>query len=83
MHYRTGDTAYMLENNRNVRTVRIMKFDGNFYTVRFEREGGIRIRESRLYPTLAQARAKLPEKAEPQPRGFRPPMRWGLGTYRP
>ena len=49
--YKAGDIAFIVESNRFVREVEILRFDGGFYTVRFTdlENSGLRIRESRLF----------------------------------
>lgn len=47
-----SDRAYIVESNHYIREVEIIKVVGGFCTVRFtDRGGGIKVRESRLYPT--------------------------------
>lgn len=58
--YSPDDTAYLVESNRIIRKVKILKFSGGFYTARFvEGGGGIRVRESRLFATEEEAKASL------------------------
>lgn len=40
--FNPGDTAFLVESNRIIREVRILKFGGGFYTIRFaDSDGGI------------------------------------------
>jgi hypothetical protein len=62
--YNPGDTAYIVESNRIIREVKVLKVTGGFATLRFiDSDGGIKLRESRLFPTKEDAEASLPKKA--------------------
>ena len=62
--YNPGDTAYIVESNRFLREVKVLKVTGGFATLRFmDSVGGIKLRESRLFPTKEDAEASLPKKA--------------------
>lgn len=74
MVYEIGSKAFMIESNRIVREVTIVKRSGDFYIVRFGNSGGIQVRGSRLYATQEKAEAILPNKANVQKRtGYRSP----------
>ena len=61
--YRPGDFAYIVENNRRIREVEIIKISGGFATIRFVNvPGGINLRLNRLFSTKEEAEASLPEK---------------------
>ncbi len=65
--YNPGDMAYIVESNRIIRTVKVMKVTGGFATLRFmDSDGGIKLRESRLFPTKEGAEASLPKKTTPR-----------------
>lgn len=54
--FKAGDTVYLIEANRIVREVTIIKFAGGFYTIRFkDTGGGIKVRETRLYASQEEA----------------------------
>ena len=58
--YKPGDIAYIVESALVVREVLIHNISGSFYTLRFtDTNGGIRVRESRLFPTKEAAEATL------------------------
>ena len=62
--YNPGDTAFIVESSRFIREVRILKIAGGFATLRFaDSDGGIKLRESRLFPTKEAAESSLPKKA--------------------
>lgn len=48
MKFEIGSTAYIVERNRIVREVKIVKQNGNFYIVRFGTSGEIQVRSNRL-----------------------------------
>ena len=61
--YNPGNTAYIVESNRIIREVKVLKVAGGFATLRFmDSDGGIKLRESRLFPTKEDAEASLPKK---------------------
>ena len=66
--YNPGDTAYIIESGLFVREVEIVKAAGGFATLRFlDGEGGIRLRENRLYPTREDAEAYISKKSNTHP----------------
>ena len=72
MAYQEGDRAYIIENNLRVTPVSIAKKrGGDFYTVALSHEAWITLRESRLYRTEEEAKAKVgivvvPKREEPE-----------------
>ena len=61
--FNVDDEVYIIENNRNVRKVTIIKTIRDFFTVRFnDTAGAITLRVSRLYGTRNQAEQSLPNK---------------------
>ena len=58
--YKPDDTAYIIESNRIIRKVKILMFAGGLYTIQFtDTGGGMKIRESRLFPTEEAAKASI------------------------
>ena len=65
--YKSGGAAFIVESSRFIREVRILKIAGGFATLRFaDSDGGIKLRESRLFPTKEAAESSLPKKATPR-----------------
>ena len=61
--YNPGDIAFIVESSRFIREVKVLKAAGGFATLRFtDSDGGIKLRESRLFPTKEDAEASLPKK---------------------
>ena len=61
--FNPGDTAFLVESNRIIREVRILKFGGGFYTIRFaDSDGGIKVKEHRLFASKEEAEESLPRK---------------------
>lgn len=60
--FKAGDTAYIVANGMEVLEVKIVAISGGFYTTRLPSGGGIRLRESRLFPTKEAAEATTPKK---------------------
>jgi len=66
--FNPGDTAFLVESNRIVREVSVLKVSGGFYTIRFvDSRGGMRVRENRLFPTREEAEASMPPKESKRP----------------
>ena len=58
--YKPDDTAYIIESYRIIREVRILRIVGGFYTIQFtDTGGGMKLRESRLFPTEEAAKASI------------------------
>lgn len=72
MKFEIGSTAYIVESNRIVREVRIVKQNGNFYIVRFGTSGGIQVRGSRLFETAEAAESSIAKQRE-QKKGYNSP----------
>ena len=65
--YNPGDRAYIVESNHYIREVEVINVVGGFCTIRFtDHGGGIKVRESRLYPSREAAEASLPKKEMPK-----------------
>ena len=68
--FKAGDRAYIVENNRNIAEVVIVKVAAGFATVRFAKgAGGTRVRESRLFATQLEAEKSLPGCKHPKQSG--------------
>ena len=49
---KAGDTAYLVESNRFVREVEILRYNGELYVVRFkDTGGGLQVKAHRLFLT--------------------------------
>ena len=59
MAFLEGEQAYIIENNSRVTPVRIVRKDGDFYTIEFSDHGRINLRESRLFHTPEEAEEKV------------------------
>ena len=66
MSFNEGEKAYIVENNSHVTPVRIIRKDGEFYTIQFANFGRISLRGSRLslrgsrlYHTEEEAQKKI------------------------
>lgn len=76
--YKTNDTAYLIESNRIIRKVKIVKISGGLYTIKFGNGGGIKVRETRLFATADDAKAAIEAipKAKPKPLHYPSPWDW-------
>lgn len=70
-----GDKAFIIESNRIVREVIVLKRSRDFFTVRFvaNTSGGIQLRASRLFSSKEEAQSCLPKKQVQKRTGFRSP----------
>ena len=56
--FSVGEKVYFVESKWRIREVEILKCSGGFALIRFlDADGGIRLRESRLYKTKQEAEA--------------------------
>ena len=62
---KTGETVYMIESNRIIRQVKIIKLVGNFAIVKFNDGGGTQISMNRLYKTEEDAMKKISRHERP------------------
>ncbi len=54
--YQIHQIVYMIVSGKKIREMVVMKYADGFYVVRYrDAGGGLRVRESRLYPTKAEA----------------------------
>ena len=61
--FNPGDTAFLVESNRIIREVRILKFGGGFYTIRFaDSDGGIKVKEHLLFSTKEEEEKRVHRK---------------------
>lgn len=62
---RVGDTAYIVESNRIIREVKIIRCSGGIFLVKFpDTGGGIQVKRHRLFATREEAENSIvkPEK---------------------
>ena len=60
--YNVGDTVFIVESQRIIREVKIIKCGGGFYTMKFvDGTGGIRLRENRLFGSKEEAENSIPK----------------------
>lgn len=62
--FKAGDKAYIVESNRLVREVTIVRFLGGMYLIRFEGGGGIQVKEHRLFASKEAAQESIHPKAK-------------------
>ena len=63
--YKPGDLAYIVESNRYIREVQIRSASGGMYVIRFtDTGGGIKVKESRLFPSKADAEQRVQNNPE-------------------
>jgi len=60
--YTPGDTGFIVESGRIIREVTVMQVAGGFCVIKFkDNGGGMRVRDSRLFPSRKSAEATLPK----------------------
>lgn len=68
---KVGDMAYIIESNRIIREVKIIRCSGGIFLVKFlDTGGGIQVKRHRLFATSEEAEnsiAKPKEKKKPNP----------------
>jgi len=58
--YQPGQKVFLTGENKNlIKEATVMKYAGGFNTIRFENGGGIKVRESRIYPSREEAEAAI------------------------
>ena len=73
MVFKEGTTAFIVESNRIIREVIIVKRTGNLYIVRFaNNDGGIQVRGSRLFANREDAEKTVPYVREKEKRSISP-----------
>ena len=84
MIFDIGDTAYILEDLVNPRAVTVQERTGNMYTVKIENSDTIRVRQTRLFASLEEARRNSIRLERPlaQERADRLPLDFGLKIWR-
>lgn len=54
--YQPGQKVFLTGGNTHlIKEATVLKYTGGFYIIRFENGGGVRVRESRIYPTRKEA----------------------------
>ena len=62
--YQPGQTVFLAGGNKNlIKEATVLKYTGGFYTIRFDSGGGIKVRESRIYPSREEAEAAILNRA--------------------
>lgn len=63
MKYVPGDRVFIIENGNRIREAEVIRCAAGFCTIRFRNGGGTRLRESRLYKTIAEAEIERNRKS--------------------
>ena len=59
MEYEIGSKAFIIESNRILREVTIVRKNSDFYIVRFDNNGSIQLRKSRIFSIREAAEQHL------------------------
>ncbi len=76
MRFEVGSTVYIVESNRIVSEVTVVKRSSDFYTVRLGANGGIQVRGSRLFASQEEAEASLAKNKRDKARYSSPYDYW-------
>ena len=58
--YQLGQKVFLTGGNKNlIKEATVLKYTGGFYTIRFNNGGGVKVRESRIYPSREEAEAAI------------------------
>jgi hypothetical protein len=58
--YLPGQKVFLTGGNKNlIKEATVLKYTGGFYTIRFNNGGGVKVRESRIYPSREEAEAAI------------------------
>ena len=61
--YQPGQKVFLTGGNKNlIKEATVLKYTGGFDTIRFDSGGGIKVRESRIYPSREEAEAAILNK---------------------
>ncbi len=73
---KVGDTAYIVESNRNVREVKVIRSSGGMFLIKFsDTGGGIQVKSHRLFSTKEEAEQSIRGK-QPEKKRIRNPYDW-------
>ena len=62
-NHQPGQIVFLTGGNKNlIKEATVLKYAGGFYTIRFDSGGGIKVRESRIYPSREEAEAAILNK---------------------
>jgi len=62
--YQPGQIVFLIGGNKKlIKEATVLKYTGGFYTIRFENGGGVKVRESRIYPSREEAEAAILNRA--------------------
>ena len=60
--YKAGDTVFIVESNRFIREAEIRSCSGGMYLLKFkDTDGGIKLKEHRLFAAKEDAEASIPK----------------------
>lgn len=58
--YKPEQIVYIIQSNKWILEAKVLKYSGGFYTLKFsDSEGGVRLRESRIFASKEDAEAKI------------------------
>lgn len=71
-NFKPGDKAFIVESNRVIREVTVIRHSGGMYLIRFAEGGGIQVREHRLFSTQEDAATSIRADKEKSRKGYSP-----------
>ena len=62
--YQPGQKVFLTGGNTHlIKEATVLRYTGGFYTIRFENGGGVKVRESSIYPSREEAEAAILNRA--------------------
>ena len=62
--YQPGQKVFLTSSRVDlIKEATVLKYTGGFYTIRFNNGGGVKVRESRIYPSREEAEAAILNRA--------------------
>jgi hypothetical protein len=71
--FKPGDTAFLIESNRVITEVTVVRCSGSLYVIKFKNGGGIQVKGHRLYATREEAETQISTLKHTEKRGYRSP----------
>ena len=72
-----GSSGYIIESNRIIINVTVIRKQGEFYVLRMPTGGAIKLRRSRIFLTREEAKQHLPKKVQPRKSFHHSPYYYG------
>ena len=61
--YQPGQKVFLTGGKNLIKELTVLKYTGGFYTIRIENGSGVKVIESRIYPSKEEAEAAILNRA--------------------